>query len=71
MKFCYASNAAIKNIKIARKKINFFFQNIFNKIAILKNEIVYFQILGVLPVIFTAYLLSNNKAMNQLFPTSC
>ena len=24
MKFCYASNAAIKNFKIARKKINFF-----------------------------------------------
>ena len=24
MKFCCASNAAIKNVKIARKKINFF-----------------------------------------------
>ena len=33
MKFCCASNAAIKNVKIARKKSNFF-QNIFNKIAI-------------------------------------
>ena len=34
MKFCCASNAAIKNVKIARKKINFFPKNIFNKIAI-------------------------------------
>ena len=38
MKFCCASNAAIKNVKIARKKNQIFFQNIFNKIAIfLKN----------------------------------
>ena len=59
MKFCCASNAATKNIKIARKKINFFFQNIFNKIAILKKiqifrkHKVYFQILEALPVILT------------------
>ena len=33
MKFCCASNAAIKNVKIARKKSPFF-PNIFNKIAI-------------------------------------
>ena len=37
MKFRCASNAAIKNVKIARKKSNFF-QNIFNKIAILLKK---------------------------------
>ena len=37
MKFRCASNAAIKNVKIARKKNQLFFQNIFNKIAILKK----------------------------------
>ena len=31
MKFCRASNAAIKNVKIARKKTIFFYYNIFNK----------------------------------------
>ena len=62
MKFRCASNAAIKNVKIARKKNQLFFQKIFNKIAIfLKIQIfrkhkVYFQILEVLPVIFTTYL---------------
>ena len=62
IKFRCASNAAIKNVKIKRKKINFFSQNIFNKIAIflkkyrfLENK-VYFQILEVLPVILTTYL---------------
>ena len=34
MKFCCASNAAIKKVKIARKKNQIFPQNIFNKIAI-------------------------------------
>ena len=38
MKFCCASNAAIKNVKIARKKNQLFSQNIFNKIAILKKN---------------------------------
>ena len=63
MKFRCASNAAIKNVKIARKKNQLFFQHIFNKIAIvLKNTNffrkykVYFQILEVLPVILTIYL---------------
>ena len=37
MKFRCASNAAIKNVKIARKKLTFF-QNIFKKIAILKKN---------------------------------
>ena len=37
MKFRCVSNAAIKNVKIARKKNQLFFQNIFNKIAILKK----------------------------------
>ena len=34
MKFRCASNAVIKNVKIARKKNQLFFQHIFNKIAI-------------------------------------
>ena len=37
MTFRCASNAAIKNVKIARKK-KLFFQNIFNKIATLKKN---------------------------------
>ena len=32
--FCCASNAAFKNVKIARKKNQLFSQNIFNKISI-------------------------------------
>ena len=63
MKFCCASNAAIKNFKIARKKNQPFSQNIFKKIAIFKKKIqifkkhkVYFQIMEVLPVILTIYL---------------
>ena len=62
MKFCCASNAAIKDDKIARKKLTFS-QNIFPKIAIifkkyrfLKKHKVHFQILDVLPVILTIYL---------------
>ena len=38
MKFRCASNAAIKNVKIARKKNQLFFQNIFNEIAIFKKN---------------------------------
>ena len=60
--FCCASNAAIKNVKIARKKINFF-PKIFSinrhlekKIQIFRKHKVYFQILEVLPVILTTYL---------------
>ena len=34
MKFCCASNAAIKSVQIARKKSQLSSQNIFNKIAI-------------------------------------
>ena len=62
MKFCCASNAAIKNVKIARKKKSTFFQNYFQqnhhfskKYRFLENK-VYFQILGVLLVILTTYL---------------
>ena len=62
MKFCCASNVAIKNVKIARKKINFF-PKIFStkssflkKIQIFRKHKVYFQILEVLPVILTTYL---------------
>ena len=61
MKFCCASNAAMKNVKIARKKINFFpkyFQQNrhLKKIQILRKHKVYFQILEGLPVILTIYL---------------
>ena len=62
MKFCCASNAAIKNVKIARKKINFF-PKIFStkspflkKVQIFSKHKVYFQILEVLPAILTTYL---------------
>ena len=61
MKFCSASNAAIKNVKIARK--NLFFPKYFQqnrhfskKIQILEKNKVYFRILEVLPVILTTYL---------------
>ena len=63
MKFCCASNAAIKNVKIARKKNQLFSKNIFNKIVIFQKKVqicrkqkVYFQILEILPVILTTYL---------------
>ena len=62
MKFCCASNAAIKNVKIARKKITFF-PKIFStkspfykKKQIFRKCKVYFQILKVLPFILTNYL---------------
>ena len=62
MKFCCASNAAIKNVKIARKKINFFSKifstksPFFKKGQIFRKYKVYFKILEVLPVILTTYL---------------
>ena len=61
MKFCCASNAAIKNVEIARKKSTFFqkyFQQnrYFLKIQIFRKHKVYFQIVEVLPVILTTYL---------------
>ena len=62
MKFCCASNAAIKNVKIARKKSTFFpkyFQqnrHFLKKIQIFRKYKVYFQILEALPVILTTYL---------------
>ena len=79
MKFRCASNAAIKNVKIARKKINFLSKifstksPFFFKIQIFRKDKVYFQILEVFPIILTTIYLfrSNNKAMNKLFPTSC
>ena len=62
MKFRCASNAAMKNVKITRKKINFF-SKIFStkspflkKIQNFRKHKVYFQILEVLPVILTTYL---------------
>ena len=60
MKFRCASNAAIENVKIA-KKINFFpkyFQQNrhLKKIQIFREYKVYFQILEVLSVILTTYL---------------
>ena len=43
------------------------------KIQIFRKHKVYYQILEFFPVILTAIYLfrSNNKAMNQLFPTLC
>ena len=62
MKFRCASNAAIKNVKIVRKKSTsfpkYFQQNrhFLKKIQIFRKYKVYFQILVVLPVILTTYL---------------
>ena len=62
MKFSCASNAAKKNVKIARKKINIFpkyFQqnrHFKKKIQIFRKHKVYFQILEVFTVILTTYL---------------
>ena len=62
MKFRCASSAAIKNVKIARKKINFFpkiFSTkspFFKKIQIFRKYKLYFQILEVLLVTLTTYL---------------
>ena len=62
MKFWCASNAAIKNVKIARKKSTFsqkYFQknrHFLKKIQIFRKRRVYFQILEVLPVILITYL---------------
>ena len=62
MKFRCASNATIKNVKIARKKSTIFpkyFQqnrHLLKKIQIFRKYNVYFQILEVLPVILTTYL---------------
>ena len=62
MKFCCASNAAIKIFKIARKKSTFFpkyFQqnrHFLKKVQIFRKHKVYFQILEALPVILTTYL---------------
>ena len=63
MKFCCASNAAIKNFKIARKKINFskvcfqLSRNFPQKYRFLEKNNIHFRILEVLPVTLTAYLL--------------
>ena len=58
MKFRCASDAAIKNVKIARKKNQLFSQNrhFLKKIRIFERHKVYFQILEALPVIVTTYL---------------
>ena len=75
MKFCCASNVAIKNLKIARKKINFFtffFQSLFSqKLQIFENITYIFGFYKFFPSLrLLIYLFrSNHKAMNQLFPT--
>ena len=62
MKFCCASNAAFKNVEIARKKINFFPKKVFKKslffqnLPISRKTKIYFRIPDVLPVILTTYL---------------
>ena len=58
MKFCCASNGAIKNLKIARKKNQLFCNKIviFPKITDFLKTYIYFWIPEVLPVISTTYL---------------
>ena len=71
MTFCCASNAAIKNVKIA-KKINIFpkiFSTnlpFFKKINIFRKHKVYFQILGILPVILTTYLPAYESTISNI-----
>ena len=69
-----------KKCQNRKKKNQFFFQNIFNKIAIFKKKykflenITYiFRFWKFFPSFWLLNYLfrSNNKAMNQLFPTSC
>ena len=75
MKFRCASNAAIKNVKIARKKINFFpkyFQqnrHFLKKYRFLENIRCIFRFWRFSPSFWLLIYLfrSNNKAMNQLF----
>ena len=55
MKFGCASNAAIKNVQIARK-IFLTKSPFFQKVQIFKINKIYFRILEVLPVILTTYL---------------
>ena len=59
MKFCCASNTAIKKVKIAKEK--FFTKSIFithfpKKIQTFTKNKIYFWILEVLPVILSTYL---------------
>ena len=44
MKFCCASNAAIKKCQNRKKKNQLFFQNIFNKTAIFKKNTDFLKI---------------------------
>ena len=74
-----ASNAAIKNVKIARKKINFFSKifltnrHFLKKYWFLENIRYIFRFWRFFPSFWLLIYLfrSTNKAMNQLFPTSC
>ena len=80
MKFCCASNAAIKKCQNRKKKINFF-SKIFStkspffkkKYRFLENKMYIFRFWRFFPSFsLLIYLLRyNNKARNQLFPTSC
>ena len=56
MKFCCASNAPIKNVKIGRKKSKIFSTKSPFKKKIFRKHKVYFHSLEVLPVILTTYL---------------
>ena len=62
MKFCCASNDAIKNIKNRKKNDQLFYNFFFNKIVIFPEitdflkTYIYFWIPEVLPVISTTYL---------------
>ena len=80
MKFCCTSNAAITNVKIATKKINFF-PILFStkspffkkKYTFLENIKYIFRFWWFFPSFWLLIYLfrSNDKAMNQPFPRSC
>ena len=69
MKFCCASNAAIKNVKIARKNNQFFPK----KYRFLEKNNYYFWIIEVLSSfrLLIYVFRCNHKAMNELCPAQC
>ena len=81
IKFCYATNTAIKNVKIERKALNFFPKIFLTKSSFFqkKYRVLYKKRIYVSGFwkFFPSFRLliylfrSNSKAMNQLFTTLC
>ena len=58
MKFCCASNSAMNNLKIARKKINFFPNFFFNKLVIIPK---------IKDVLKTSHIFSDSRGSSRHF----